>query len=323
MNFIDLEMTNDNSHLVNLCNVKRLELHSSPTQSNFRVYCLLIVKLKDLSHVIIEGTNCEQGYIGGAICAERAALTKLRMMDHPSIIKIVVTTDSANAISPGVLCREFLMSSAEPSVPVIMGNSDSSKISECTLGYLYPFPYVHRYITRTNLLEAAESFTRKLIDTQKILSENLDIRRLYQAASECNKNDKNDRLHPVRFSSAVMFGDGSVECAWQLKGLEYGCTLDPVSQLIREMERRRIYVSDAEVDGQMTAKYLLMVDQFGVCHAPFAQARALLTEHGYDLVKILVHDSDGVLHVIDARSLVPHIDEATILSHADFGDENL
>ena len=54
----------DNEFLVKTANEQRLRLFSSPEQSEFRVYCLLIVKVKD-SLIIIEGSNAEQGYIGG------------------------------------------------------------------------------------------------------------------------------------------------------------------------------------------------------------------------------------------------------------------
>lgn len=38
--------------------------------------------------------------------------------------------------------------------------------------------------------------------------------------------------------------------------------------------------SDITVETAVTAKMIISVDQWGVIHAPHAQARALLTEHG-------------------------------------------
>lgn len=36
---------------------------------------------------------------------------------------------------------------------------------------------------------------------------------------------------------------------------------------------------------------IIMIDQYGIAHAPFAQARALLSEHGYGEVKVIVHNA--------------------------------
>jgi hypothetical protein len=42
----------------------RTLLPSSPLQSNFRVFCLLVIESGGSYH-LLEGTNIEQGYIGG------------------------------------------------------------------------------------------------------------------------------------------------------------------------------------------------------------------------------------------------------------------
>ena len=73
-------LLNDDVKAVKLANDERLSLASSPTQSEFRVLALLFVRKPkdDDSFVIVRGANSEQGYIGGATCAERAALVQLR-----------------------------------------------------------------------------------------------------------------------------------------------------------------------------------------------------------------------------------------------------
>jgi len=43
--------------------------------------------------------------------------------------------------------------------------------------------------------------------------------------------DHRDDLYPIRYGAAVLFSDGSVEVAWMKKGLEYGTTLDAVTQV--------------------------------------------------------------------------------------------
>lgn len=46
---------------------------------------------------------------------------------------------------------------------------------------------------------------------------------------------------------------------------------------------------------------MLLVDQFGNLHAPFAQARAFLTEHGFGDTKVIVHGEDGGIVVLTAK----------------------
>ena len=46
--------------------------------------------------------------MGGATCAERAAMVQLRFAPPHKLTKLVIATDSLDAISPGILCREFL-----------------------------------------------------------------------------------------------------------------------------------------------------------------------------------------------------------------------
>lgn len=127
---------------------------------------------------------------------------------------------------------------------------------------------------------------------------------------------------------------------------EYGATLDPVTQLVVGMERRRVQalqqavphpsahemMESSEYDDHndknndntvgsvqvVVPKVLLMLDQFGVCHAPYAQARSLLTEHHYGEVLCIVHDTFGQVATHEASSLVPAPSGDFPLTHDDF-----
>ena len=59
---------------------------------------------------------------------------------------------------------------------------------------------------------------------------------------------------------------------------------------------------------------LCLADQFGVCHAPFAPARAYLVEHGFGYVRLLVHDGLGILHTPTADQLMPALPQMGVLS---------
>ena len=43
--------------------------------------------------------------------------------------------------------------------------------------------------------------------------------------------DDRDDLYPIRYGAAVLFTDDSVEVAWMKKGIEFGTTLDAVTQV--------------------------------------------------------------------------------------------
>lgn len=319
---IEHYMVNDVA-FVKLANEGREKLFTSPAQSHFRVYAILVVEKPDGSLMLVHGANAEQGYIGGAICAERSALCALRFIDNPIVRHVVVVTDSLTPTSPGVLCREFLMSHTQPEVHVVMGNSTGEIITNCELRELWPHPYLYRYTDRANVVEAAKLISELFKDDDKIDPE---VRSLMSHAMGVNYRDALDALHPIRLSAAVLFEDGSVESAWMMKGLEYGCTLDPVSQLIHHMEQRKLCapcspqgsVNPHQAGLDSKPKLLVMVDQFGVAHAPFAQARSILYEHGYDYLRVAVHDLGGALHIATVSELVPQPTGTNLVAHDNF-----
>jgi len=230
-----------------------------------------------------------------------------------------------------------------------MGDCFDDVIIECPLSALWPHPYLFRLQNRNTLVAFASKWAleNKVATTLTVNSESVDsgiFSSLHKEAYSCLENERFELSHPLRLAAAVHFSDGSTETAWQLKGLEYGCTLDPVSQLLSFMERRRTQhkssssficqkctidpvdswdnktvFSDISIENSIVPSYIVMTDQFGICHAPFAQARSLLTEHGYGNAKILVHDVSGVLVVVKASELLPlPPGNAKLLSHDDF-----
>jgi hypothetical protein len=66
-------------------------------------------------------------------------------------------------------------------------------------------------------------------------------------------------------------------------------------------------------------KLLIMVDQFGIAHAPFAQARALLSEYGFnDLQVIVYNDKTCTADIVHVQDLVPQPHGARVLCASDF-----
>ena len=189
----------------------------------------------------------------------------------------------------------------ECSCPSEASDTDKGKIYhdweiiKTTLPELYPYPSPY---TRFDAAEAA-SLGKKLssessIATQKsdemsvdgrIKESNIYTKHLTEEAKLLIQRarkaavDGNDRLelHPIQYGAAVMFEDGSIKTACQRKALEYGCSLDAVTQLATYMEERK-----------GIPKLIVQTDQFGLVHTPFATARAYLSEFGFGNCGVLV-----------------------------------
>lgn len=127
----------------------------------------------------------------------------------------------------------------------------------------------------------------------------------YKEALALAKEQKGQTVvYPLVFAAAVRFADGEVAVASELKGIEYGCTVDAVSLLIPAMQRKR---------GESMPLVVVQVDNFGLAHAPFAAARSLLIEHGFGEVAIAAHGEDGKwLAAMKVKESLPHADFLSI-----------
>ena len=166
----------------------------------------------------------EQGYIGGAICAERAALLQLSHYKDPIIKKVIVTTDSESPIAPGVQCREFMLSHAALDTPVVMANGESSRISRCTLQELYPCQYLYRHQRRKSLMCFAENFS----SNTKPVTDNLypGTAELFEKAMAVIVHDNASALHPLQLAGGVLYSNGDIEVSWMMKALGMYITVD-------------------------------------------------------------------------------------------------
>lgn len=109
--------------------------------------------------------------------------------------------------------------------------------------------------------------------------------------------DPADQLYPVNLAAGVLLSDGRTLVAREDKGLEYGCTVEAAVQLT-------LGIRGAAADG-VAPLALLQVDQYGVCHAPHARARAWLSERGHGGVVVFAHDRSGALVRTTAERLAP------------------
>ena len=268
-----------------------------PIQSNFRVYAIITWSDDENDKKgWVSGTNSETAYIGGSICAERAAAVQLRELPHFAIVTgLYLISDLKNdCITPGVLCREYLLSCMAPDVPIHLGNFDLNITRTTSLRKLYPCPNIYERIARDNLLIHGKSLAEKHLPLT--LGEKWKL--LYQEVKDVTKNDKfGSHVHPITYAAGIQFEDESISVSWQKAGMEYGTTVDAVTGLLNDIEK----------NGKQNAPILmLMLDQFGLAHAPFAPARAQLFERGYSDVIVGVLDFEShSLRETTVQELVP------------------
>jgi cytidine deaminase len=157
----------------------------------------------------VVGTNDEPGaFIGGSICAERAALVQLRFLPNVKVSKIVIVTDHEYPISPGTLCREFM--SGHTAVPwdvsiVLAGSGrrgNAWTVKKTTLRYLYPHPSPYSRLTASQADELGKIFSAlepgKDSNNKSTLRES-DVRRLMESAREAAHRDTRMGLHPIQY----------------------------------------------------------------------------------------------------------------------------
>lgn len=269
------------------------QAYSGPSQSKFRVAAVLRFHRTDGSFGTIEAVNAEphDANIRGAICAERAALCKFAQAEALSgsqVVRVVCVTDNARPIFPGPLCREFLASVCSEDAEVLCsGAAEPAQWSTQRVSDLWPLPSVYSRKGQDEIKALAAELSPKA----QVPAEASPQRRAYDAAlALAKKQSKQTSIFPVCFAAAVCCADGGVHTAAELKGVEYGCTVDAVTQLLPQMLRAK---ESAEAESAPVA--IMQVDQFGLAHAPFAAARSLLIEHGFGNVLLGGHLPDGSL----------------------------
>lgn len=275
------------------------EAYSAPAQSHFRVAAVIRFRRQDGTEATIEAVNVEprDANIRQAICAERAAMTRYHLEEPTSeILRVVCVTDSPKPIFPGPLCREYLTSMCSPETEIaVAGSTDPFNFSIRPLRALLPLPSVYANADVNEMRELATSLQSKVgAPTDSRLAA------AYTAAVEkAKKQKKQETVFHLTFAAAVQFADGRVHSVGELKAMEYGGSVDAVSLLLPEMLRVR------EEDGPAPV-CVMQADQYGVATAPFASARTLLVEHGFEKVIFSAHDKSGCwLDTISAHDSLP------------------
>ena len=247
---------------------ERMKRIDPPLQSKFRVYCVMTYGRNEANDVLgfFSGTNSETPFIGSSLCAERSAAVQLRELKHGFEVKnIYLVSDLEDeALTPGMLCREYLAHCVGPTIRIHCASADLSKRNVTTLDTLLPHPSLYRGIPSDRIDTVVKAWK---IDTDL----KPEFRTLYDRAFEAaTVAGRDDALHPVRYAGALEFEDGSIVVDVQRKTLEYGSTVDALTASLATFVNRK-RVAGKAVRG-------VHVDQYGVLHAPFATARAQLSE---------------------------------------------
>lgn len=276
---------------------------TSPSQSYFRVCSVLRFRRPDGSEDFIAANNGEpcDGNITGAICAERVAVCRFNAEEEANgskIFRITVATDSQRRIFPGPMCREFLTSTCDPDTEITAsGRGDPKSFESRPLRDLFPLPSVYRLRDRNSMVLLAQELMPKVGPPT-----DSNLKEAYDAALTVAKQPSQKvqmEVFPIVYAAAVRFEDGRISVTSELKGIEYGCTVDAVSQLLPEIIR-------SKEAGLAKPCCIVQTDQYGIAHAPFARARSLLVEHGFQDVLLAAHlDSGDWSETMPAISLLP------------------
>ena len=164
-----------------------------------------------------------------------------------------------------------------------------------TLAVLYPFPSPYTRLTASQSVFLGKKYNESQNRDRDLDNLNVTAKRLLELAileAKRSLSDDDDMNHPIYFGAAVVFEDQSIVTSRQRSALEYGCTLDAVSQLAPYLQ-----------DESYAPVLLVQADQYGIAHSPFAPARAYLSEHGYEDCRVLVHDTSSLSNDDDATQL--------------------
>ena len=322
----------------------RCSLQNRPRQSNFRVVALVFLEKESIAEATscapllcwdndrpyLLGTNSEACWIGNSICAERSALALLRWYPSAKVNKIVIATDAPGPIAPGCLCREFMASCDQIpwKTPIVLGGTkcqrcrqeihpadDNGKCvdgdchdfvgSVVTLASMYPHPSLYVRSKPSDCIAFAKKWQPGVLESHHKLL-------LAARAFLEDQVDGTNALHPISYVAAALFRDKSYAFARCVKSLEYGCSLDAITQLAPALESKR--------KTGIEAIQIVQVDQLGIAHPPFAPGRAFLVEQGYGNVAVVMHDFDVeqnslMWKTVKASELAPMVPD--FVSHLD------
>jgi len=272
-----------------------------PPQSLFRVFSIITFRDETMpSHSIgyLFGTNSECCILSNSICAERADLVQLRQRSTSVVVeRVYIVCDSQVYITPGAVCREYMMDNFCNENTIIITCGENQVSSAYTLGQLFPFPIIYSKIDRNNVLSFANEFSQKCEQFLTKYQTHPKWIELYTKILTEARKERKIFLHPINYIAGVLFTNNETVITQHHEAIEYGCSLDAVSRLTVFIERQ---------SEKTTPELILQVDKYGILHAPAAVARAYIEEKGYHSVNIVIHHKKGNLQLVKGADLMPY-----------------
>lgn len=111
--------------------------------SQFRVGAAILLE----NGAIFTGCNVENASYGGTVCAERVAIhsaVAAGSLQPGGLLKVVVATDTARAVSPCGICRQSIEEFAASNCQIIMSREPSEVAQRASHKDLLPFSFNQR-----------------------------------------------------------------------------------------------------------------------------------------------------------------------------------
>lgn len=174
------------------------------------------------------------------------------------------------------------------------GRLSQIKLRSISIKELHPYPSPYRHMPFAEIADLASQFAE---NCAPVPFEPTDRRRLYETAYAAARAPAlNGAAFAVCCAASALFLSGETRtCA--AAAAESPCAVEAVVRLGVWLEE---HASQGDVP-----QLILVCDQWGVLHAPFAVGRGYLVEHGFGDVALLVHDGEsGELCELRCRDLV-------------------
>ena len=324
----------DDSYYLQRAHQLRLAL-TKPRLSQFRVVALL--RLDNGKFVL--GTNDEQSpSVCGALCAERTALAEYRRQynvigeeeeneGRPKIESIYIVSDASIALSPGTLCREYMMGheATDPEqTRIVMQSADvHSEPWVSTLKELYPFPSVYNKLSVHDQLERGQSMAplvQALLHNLEIIhgitTTSEHVRQLFAKAVAAARENNRDNVFQIQYGAAAMVrrrppaATAAAATASGATTRAVASSSPPTTKSSSGVIMKKTVLDYVTASQLLTLEYgasqdalcqlyarlspqdavvaIVQVDQFGIPHAPFAAARSVYVEHGMGHIPVIV-----------------------------------
>lgn len=184
---------------------------------------------------------------------------------------------------------------------IVLGSCDLSEVKKHPISYYYPHPFVFARLSRKQTFEAQKNFKFTSVEDSNVDEKAKKCYKLSLEKSKVKYIESNDQLSCV---SCALFSDGSFSIAFEKRSLEYGTSLDAITQLAEAIETKT-------KTKDIFLEYICQVDPFGFAHAPYASGRAFLHEYGHGQCNVICHVLDSTQSdkvkwsVVKAEDLMP------------------